>query len=197
MSAVATASVVISHKLGVVTDHGTKMVKDASKPHLERIRALYDLHLNEPVGRYVIPVYEHHLTPWIEIAGLQVGYVTKNVGEATTLIHQRLIEDFKVLCPRAQRELKKIKAPVLMIDILKQHCRKPKVAIDRALIIIFIMCTIIFRKTIRRTTMTIVWLPFNVAWYCFPLRFLFRSKTTSDLSDTRLIKEKPADGSSQ
>jgi hypothetical protein len=191
MSAVHAASVVVSHKLGVATDHGTKMVKQASKPHLDQIRKIYDAHLNEPVSRYVIPVYENYLTPLLEVAGIQVGLVMTNIGEAATLVHRRLIDEFKVLCPRARRDLKKLKAPVLMIDILKQHCQKPREAVDLALIILFLLCTIIFRKAIWRTTTAIVWLPFNVAWYCSPLRFLFRSKTTSSPSDKGLIEGEP------
>lgn len=198
-AAILAAAKVASKKIGLATDHASRLVKQASEPHLQKTRDLYDLHLRDHIDKHVIPMHEAYLNPLIKHAGIQFRIVMEKVSDGAERVHQRLVDEFKALCPQVRRDLTKVDAPIFFIEFTKQQCRKPRTAVNRFLRGLLIVFVLVFRKALWKL---VVLLPFKIikGVFCFPFmvalapfRLLFPSKPSENEThfDGDTVKEEP------
>ena len=196
-AAMITAATMATGKVGAITGHATKFMKQASESHLEKTRELYNEHLKqyvdklcqktremydkilkEHVDKHFRPFQENHLRPLIKLTGIQIRAVMKRVGDGAAWVQRRLVNEFKLICSHARRELKNYNAPVLVIEYTNQQCRKPREAVNLFVQILLTILALFFRKAIWRTANFVILFPFHVAF--IPLRFLFGSSKPSE-----------------
>jgi hypothetical protein len=144
-------------------------------------------------------MHEAHLSPLIKQAVILVGIAIEKVSEGAERVHQRLVDEFKALCPQARRDLSKMEAPLFLIEFTKQQCRKPRTAVNRYLRVLLIVFVLVFRKALWKLVVLlplkiiigILRFPFTVAFA--PLRLLFLSKPSEKSTpfEVDTLKEEP------
>lgn len=183
---ITVASKVATEQLSVA---GTQAIK-AAEPHLQKGRALYDLHLKEHVDKHVLPIHESHVKPVLAQASQHVAVATTEAQNYVDAAYQQIVLEFQSACPNLKLYIRNADLHPVVLSFVKDKCSDPQATVDRVLITALALFVFIFRRFLWRSLLAVLYFPFYLMWYMTPLPLLFpNSKRAKKIKSEQLNVE--------